>query len=122
MIFSMQVGELVRRLENQVGSNDAAFNGQVSVGAVGETLQTLQYRVQLLGGRLTGTDFERSHLRRECFALITEFGPPTFFLTFNFAELHSPLAVYLAGHKLDLSLGDTDASSKSVPNSVLALQ
>ena len=98
----------MQELEKHAPSGRNEFEGEAKDG-LSANAEALKYRVQLVGGRLTGTDFERMHMRREVFSLITAFGPPTFFITLNFADIHCPLAVYLAERKIDISLGEPRA-------------
>lgn len=95
----------MQSLVPQIDAKSDELQGEAKLAPVGEAVQTLKYKVQLLGGRLTGTDFERIHMRRECFSMITAFGPPTFFITLNFSDVHSPLAIHIAGHEVNLNLG-----------------
>jgi hypothetical protein len=39
---------------------------------------------------------------------VTAFGTPIFFITLNFADIHCPLAIYIAGRQIDISLGQFD--------------
>ncbi|CAF4698555.1 unnamed protein product [Rotaria sp. Silwood2] len=58
--------------------------------------------IKTIGGRVMGSAYLRTALRTRIHALIYNQGLPSIFLTLNPADIHSPVALYLAGVKLDL--------------------
>ena len=69
-----------------------------SNGAVRKLLQ----HIKTIGGRVMGSAYSRTALRTRLHALIFNQGLPSIFLTPNPADIHSPVALYFAGIKLDL--------------------
>lgn len=65
-------------------------------------LNKLLNHVKTIGGRIMGSAYSRSALRTQIHALIFNQGLPSIFLTLNPADIHSPVALYFAGVKLDL--------------------
>lgn len=66
------------------------------------TLHKLLQHIKTIGGRIQGSAFSRTALRTRIHALIYNQGLPSIFLTINPADIHSPVALYFAGVKLDL--------------------
>ncbi|CAF1361644.1 unnamed protein product [Adineta ricciae] len=58
--------------------------------------------IKTIGGRVMGSAHSRTALRTHIHALIFNQGLPSIFLTLNPADIHSPVALYFAGVKLDL--------------------
>jgi Helitron helicase-like domain at N-terminus len=58
--------------------------------------------IKTIGGRVMGSTYSRTALRTRIHALIYNQGLPSIFLTLNPADIHSPVALYFAGVKLDL--------------------
>ncbi|CAF1459663.1 unnamed protein product [Rotaria sordida] len=58
--------------------------------------------IETIGGRVMGSVYSRTHLRTKIHALIYNQGLTSIFLTLNPADIHSPVALYFAGVKLDL--------------------
>ena len=66
------------------------------------TLNNLMKHIKTIGGRIMGSAYSRTALRTRIHALIYNQGLPSLFLTLNPADIHSPVALYFAGVKLDL--------------------
>ena len=66
------------------------------------TLNKLLHHIKTIGGRVMGSAYSRTALRTRIHALIYNQGLPSIFLTLNPADIHSPVALYFAGIKLDL--------------------
>ena len=75
------------------GTYSSASNG---------TLNKLLNHIKAIGGRVMGSAYSRTALRTRIHALIYNQGLPSIFLTLNPADIHSPIALYFAGVKLDL--------------------
>lgn len=65
-------------------------------------LNKLLNYIKTIGGRVMGSAYARTALRTKIHALIYYLGLPSIFLTLNPADIHSPIALYFAGVKLDL--------------------
>ncbi|CAF2866381.1 unnamed protein product [Rotaria sp. Silwood2] len=65
-------------------------------------LNKLFHHIKTIGGRVMGSAYSRTALRTCIHALIYNQGLPSIFLTLNPADIHSPVALYFAGVKLDL--------------------
>ena len=65
-------------------------------------LTKLMHHIKAIGGRVMGSAYSRTALRTLIHALIYNQGLPSIFLTLNPADIHSPVALYFAGVKLDL--------------------
>ena len=65
-------------------------------------LNKLMHYLKTIGGRVMGSAYSRTALRTQIHALIFNQGLPGIFLTVNPADIHSPVALYFAGVKLDL--------------------
>ena len=65
-------------------------------------LGILLNHIKTIGGRVMGSAHSRTALRTHIHALIFNQGLPSIFLTLNPADIHSPVALYFAGIKLDL--------------------
>ncbi|CAF3938185.1 unnamed protein product [Rotaria sp. Silwood1] len=65
-------------------------------------LNKLLHHIKTIGGRIMGSAYSRTALRTRIHALIYNQGLPSILLTLNPADIHSPLALYFAGVKLDL--------------------
>jgi hypothetical protein len=65
-------------------------------------LSKLLNHIKTIGGRVMGSAYSRTALRTKIHALIYNQGLPSIFLTLNPADIHSPVALYFAGVKLDL--------------------
>ena len=61
----------------------------------------LQY-IKTIGGRVMGSAHSRMALRTQIHSLIYYGSLPNIFVTINPADIHSPVALYFAGVKLDL--------------------
>jgi hypothetical protein len=101
------VEAVVNAMQNQRDDGKSQWEIKTHIGIESE-LQSLQQKVNIIGSSLRGTHMERMHMRRELIALVIAKGPPHFFITVNFADLHSPVLLYFAGQKLDLSLDAAD--------------
>jgi hypothetical protein len=66
-------------------------------------LSKLLNHIKTVGGRVMGSAYSRTALRTKIHALIYNQGLPSIFLTLNPADVHSPVALYFAGVKLDLN-------------------
>jgi hypothetical protein len=66
------------------------------------TVNKLLHHIKTIGGRVRGSAYSRTALRTRIHALIYSQGLPSIFLTLNPADIHSPVALYFAGVKLDL--------------------
>lgn len=66
------------------------------------TFHKLLNHIKTVGGRVMGSAYSRTALRTRIHALIFNQGLPSIFLTLNPADVHSPVALYFAGVKLDL--------------------
>ena len=67
-----------------------------------DALNKLLNHIKTIGGRVMGSSYSRAALRTKTHALIFNQGLPSIFLTLNPADIHSPVALYFAGVKLDL--------------------
>jgi hypothetical protein len=65
-------------------------------------LNKLLQHIKTIGGRVMGSAYSRTALRTRIHALIYNQGLPSIFLTINPADIHSPIALYFAGVKLNL--------------------
>jgi hypothetical protein len=65
-------------------------------------LSKLPNHIKTVGGRVMGSAYSRTALRTKIHALIYNQGLPSIFLTLYSADIHSPVALYFAGVKLDL--------------------
>jgi hypothetical protein len=65
-------------------------------------LNKLLQHIKTVGGRVMGSAYSRTALRTRIHALIFNQGLPSIFLTLNPADIHSPVALYFAGVKLNL--------------------
>ena len=65
-------------------------------------LNKLLGHIKTIGGRMMGSAYSRTALRTKIHALIYNQGLPSIFVTLNPADIHSPIALYFAGVKLDL--------------------
>ncbi|CAF4063150.1 unnamed protein product [Rotaria sp. Silwood2] len=66
------------------------------------SIHKLLNHIKTIGGRVMGSTYSRTALRTRIHALIYNQGLPSIFLTLNPADIHSPVALYFAGAKLDL--------------------
>jgi hypothetical protein len=66
------------------------------------SLHKLLNHIKTIGGRVMGSTYSRTALRTRIHALIYNQGLPSIFLTLNPADIHSPVALYFAGVKLNL--------------------
>lgn len=67
-----------------------------------DALKKLLQHINTIGGRVMGSTYSRTTLRTKIHALIYNQGLPSLFVTLNPADVHSPVALYFAGVKLDL--------------------
>lgn len=67
-----------------------------------KTISKLVNHIKTVGGRVMGSTYSRMTLRTKIHSLIFNQGLPSIFLTLNPADVHSPVALYFAGVKLDL--------------------
>ncbi|CAF1338455.1 unnamed protein product [Rotaria sordida] len=67
-----------------------------------KALNKLLNHIKTIDGRVMGSAYSRTALRTKIHALIYNQGLPSIFLTLNPADIHSPVALYFAGVKLDL--------------------
>ena len=65
-------------------------------------LNKLLQHLKTIGGRVMGSAYSRVALRTQIHSLIYYEGLPSLFVTINPADIHSPVALYFAGIKLDL--------------------
>ena len=65
-------------------------------------LNKLLNHIRTIGGRVMGSTYSRMALRTKIHALIYNQCLPNIFLTLNPADIHSPVALYFAGVKIDL--------------------
>ena len=65
-------------------------------------LQNLLNHIKTVDGRVMGSAYSRTALRTRIHALIYNQGLPSIFLTLNPTDIHSPVALYFAGVKLNL--------------------
>ncbi|CAF1513836.1 unnamed protein product [Rotaria sordida] len=65
-------------------------------------LNKLLHHIKTIGGRVMGSAYSHTALCTRIHALIYNQGLPSIFLTLNPADIHSPVALYFAGVKLDL--------------------
>ena len=65
-------------------------------------LNKLLSHIKTIGGRVMGSAYSRIALRTNIHALIYNQGLPCIFVTLNPADIHSPIALYFAGVKIDL--------------------
>ncbi|CAF4750187.1 unnamed protein product [Rotaria socialis] len=65
-------------------------------------LNKLLNHIKTIGGRVMGSAYSRTALCTRIHALIYNQGLPSIFLTLNPVDIHSPVALYFAGVKLDL--------------------
>src|ERR1041385_8768704 len=99
---------MAKQIEEQIQDGKSQFEIETKVGIEDEA-RTLRHRVQVLRGRLRGSDLERVHMRREVWSLVYKFGMPTLFITMNFAETNAAMVVYFhGGFHINLSLGTNE--------------
>ncbi|CAF1442322.1 unnamed protein product [Adineta steineri] len=67
-----------------------------------KALGKLVNHIKTIGGRVMGSAYSRTSLRTHLHAMIFNQSLPNIFLTLNPADIHSPVALYSAGVKLDL--------------------
>ncbi|CAF1583537.1 unnamed protein product, partial [Adineta steineri] len=67
-----------------------------------KALGKLVNHIKTIGGRVMGSAYSRTSLRTHLNAMIFNQSLPNIFLTLNPADIHSPVALYFAGVKLDL--------------------
>ncbi|CAF1325294.1 unnamed protein product [Adineta steineri] len=67
-----------------------------------KALGKLVNHIKTIGGRVMGSAYSRTSLRTHLHAMIFNQSLPNIFLTLNPADIHSPVALYFAGVKLDL--------------------
>ena len=72
-------------------------------------LNKLLGHIKTIGGRVMGSAYSRTALRTKIHALIYNQGLPSIFVTLNPADIHSPIALYFAGVKLDLDNIQTES-------------
>ncbi|CAF4080502.1 unnamed protein product [Rotaria sordida] len=65
-------------------------------------LNKLSHHIKTIGGRVMDSAYSHTALCTRIHALIYDQGLPSIFLTLNPADIHSPVALYFAGVKLDL--------------------
>ena len=65
-------------------------------------LNKLLQHIKTIGGRVMGSAHSRMALRTQIHSLIYYEALPNLFVTINPADIHSPVALYFAGVKLDL--------------------
>jgi hypothetical protein len=65
-------------------------------------LNKLLQHIKTIGGRVMGSAYSRMALRTQIHSLIYYEGLPSLFVTINPADIHSPVALYFAGVKLNL--------------------
>jgi hypothetical protein len=65
-------------------------------------LNKLLQHIKTIGGRVMGSAYSRMALRTQIHSLIYYEGLPSIFVTINPADIHSPVALYFVGVKLDL--------------------
>ncbi|CAF4151243.1 unnamed protein product [Adineta steineri] len=65
-------------------------------------LNKLLNHIRTIGGRVMGSAYSRTALRTRIHSLIYNQCLPNIFMTLNPADIHSPIALYFAGVKLDL--------------------
>ncbi|CAF1287003.1 unnamed protein product [Rotaria sp. Silwood1] len=85
-------------IEIVLNNNSKIIYNSESNNALNKLLQ----RIKTVGGRVMGSAYSRTALRARTHALIYSQGLPSIFLTLNPADIHSPVALYFAGVKLDL--------------------
>jgi len=97
-VCNFQVEDAVRDLHRKVPSSHPK-----------DPAAALLFReLNVVGGQLRGTDDAKLWNRRECFALVPMFGPPTYFITINPADLHSPVMCHFAGADVKIGISDPD--------------
>ncbi|CAF4783668.1 unnamed protein product, partial [Rotaria sp. Silwood2] len=85
-------------IETALDNNSKRIYNSESNNALNRRLQ----HIKTTGGRVMGSAYSRTALRTRIHALIYNQGLPSIFLTLNLADIHSPVALYFAGVKLDL--------------------
>lgn len=65
-------------------------------------LHALSQKLEIVGGRITGSPYESKKHRKNVKALCCAHGPPDLFVTVNPADIHHPLACHYAGIDFDL--------------------
>lgn len=88
----------VKDIEIALDNNLKKAHSSESNSALNKLIQ----HVKTIGGRVMGSAYSRTALRNQIHALIYNQGLPSIFLTVNPADIHSPIALYFAGVKLDL--------------------
>ena len=68
-----------------------------------KAINKLLNSIKTIGGRVMGSTYSRAALRTKIHSLIFYEDLPCIFLTLNPADIHSPIALYFAGVKLDLN-------------------
>ncbi|CAF1514218.1 unnamed protein product, partial [Adineta steineri] len=93
-IHSLNTNDIEAALKNiSTGTHNTGSN---------KALGKLLNHIKTIGGRLMGSAYSRTSLRTHLHAMIFNQSPPNIFLTLNPADIHSPVALYFAGVKLDL--------------------
>ncbi|CAF4200105.1 unnamed protein product [Rotaria sp. Silwood2] len=97
---SAQEIQSLNRNDIEMALNKSAKNTFSSTANA--SLHKLLNHIKTIGGRVMGSTYSRTALRTRIHALIYNQGLPSIFLTLNPADIHSPVALYFAGVKLDL--------------------
>ncbi|CAF1375645.1 unnamed protein product [Rotaria sordida] len=85
-------------IETALDNNSKRVYNSASNNALNKLLQ----HIKTIGGWVMGSAYSRTALRTKIHALIYNQGLPGIFLTLNPADIHSPVALYFAGVKIDL--------------------
>jgi hypothetical protein len=88
----------IKDIEIALDNNSKRTYSPESNSALNKLLQ----HIKTIGGRVMGSAYSRTALRTKIHALIYNQSLPHIFLTLNPADIHSPVALYFAGVKLDL--------------------
>ncbi|CAF4041639.1 unnamed protein product, partial [Adineta steineri] len=94
-IHSLKTSDIEAALKNiSTGTHNKGSN---------KALGKLVNHIKTIGGRVIGSAYSRTSLRTHLHAMIFNQSLPNIFRTLNPADIHSPVALYFAGVKLDLN-------------------
>jgi len=66
--------------------------------------------LNIVGGKIRGSDEAKRGMRREIYSMVPYYGPPTIFLTLNPSDVQSPIIMHFAGAKVRIGAKDADAA------------
>ncbi|CAF2181151.1 unnamed protein product, partial [Rotaria magnacalcarata] len=100
--FQASAQEIQSLNTNDIEMALSNFSKKTYDSTTSTTLNKLFNHIKTIGGHVMGSAQSRTTLRTRIHSLIYNQGLPSIFLTLNPADIHSPVALYFAGVKIDL--------------------